>query len=111
MATGRLESGLIDGATATRVDAVGVENEDADPSSIPFFQSRDIASVDDIDQVAGQVATVFALLGARGSFGIKDTADRLLPDLLEPRPGTSAPDGPPAAPPPSSQRDSGAGAG
>ncbi len=29
---------------------------------------------------------VFALLGAEGSFGVKDTADRLLPDLLAPAP-------------------------
>jgi hypothetical protein len=28
------------------------------------------------------VATVFALLGAEGSFGTKGSADRLLPDLL-----------------------------
>jgi hypothetical protein len=30
---------------------------------------------------------VFALGGAEGSFGIKDSADRLLPDLLTPSPG------------------------
>ena len=39
------------------------------------------------DVVSGQVAMVFALLGAEGSFGVKDTADRLLPDLLTPSPG------------------------
>ncbi len=27
---------------------------------------------------------VFALLGAEGSFGVKGSADRLLPDLLAP---------------------------
>jgi hypothetical protein len=32
------------------------------------------------------VATVFALLGAEGNFGVKDSADRLLPDLLTPAP-------------------------
>ena len=31
--------------------------------------------------VAGRLATVFALLGAEGSFGVKGCADRLLPDL------------------------------
>jgi hypothetical protein len=29
---------------------------------------------------------VYALLGTEGNFGIKDTADRLLPDLLTPSP-------------------------
>jgi hypothetical protein len=28
---------------------------------------------------------VFALRGAEGSFGVKSSADRLLPDLLAPR--------------------------
>ncbi len=86
-ATSRLESGLLDGITATRVRAVGVEGSETDPSSITFFSSHDLATVDDIDLTAGKVAMVFALLGAEGNFGVKDTADRLLPDLLTPSPG------------------------
>ncbi len=79
---GTLESGLIAGITATRVPAVGVESSIAEPSSISFFQANDLASVDDVDLTAGQLALVFSLLGAEGSFGIKSSADRLLPDLL-----------------------------
>ena len=70
--------------TATRTPAVGVESSTAEPSSISFFNGNDLSSVDDVDLVAGQLATVFALLGAEGSFGIKGSADRLLPDLLAP---------------------------
>jgi copper transport outer membrane protein MctB len=84
-AAGRLESGLVEGIAATRAAAVGVESTSADPSSVSFFQGNDIASVDDVDLVAGQVAAVFALLGAEGSFGVKGSADSLLPDLLAPR--------------------------
>jgi hypothetical protein len=84
-AAGRLESGLVEGIAATRAPAVGVESTGADPSSVSFFQGNDIASVDDIDLVAGQVAAVFALLGAEGNFGVKGSADSLLPDLLAPR--------------------------
>jgi hypothetical protein len=84
-AAGRLESGLVEGIAATRAPAVGVESTNTDPSSVSFFQGNDIASVDDIDLVAGQVAAVFALLGAEGSFGVKGSADSLLPDLLAPR--------------------------
>lgn len=79
---GTLESGLMSGITATRVPAVGVESSTAEPSSVSFFQANDLASVDDIDLTAGQLALVFSLLGAEGSFGIKGSADRLLPDLL-----------------------------
>jgi Copper transport outer membrane protein, MctB len=81
----RIESGLVSGVVATRAPAVGVEASDTEQSSVSFFVGNDLASVDDVDLVAGQVATVFALLGAEGSFGVKGSADRLLPDLLAPR--------------------------
>jgi hypothetical protein len=79
---GTLESGLMSGITATRTPAVGVETSTAEPSSVSFFQANDLSSVDDVELTAGQVALVFSMLGAEGSFGIKGSADRLLPDLL-----------------------------
>ena len=89
-AAGRFETGLVDGLAATRTTAVGAEASDTDPSSISFFQSRGISSVDDVDLVAGRVAMVYALLGAEGSFGVKDSSDHLLPDLLTPAPVVQA---------------------
>jgi hypothetical protein len=80
----QLESALMAGVTGTREPAVGVEGSTAEPSSISFFQGSDLSSVDDVDLTAGKVALVFAMLGAEGSFGIKGSADRLLPDLLAP---------------------------
>jgi hypothetical protein len=79
---GQFESALMSGMTATRVPAVGIEGTTTEPSSVSFFQSNDLASVDDVDLTAGQLAMVFSLLGAEGSFGVKGSADRLLPDLL-----------------------------
>ncbi|HEX8050606.1 MAG TPA: copper transporter [Solirubrobacterales bacterium] len=78
----QLESALMSGIAATRAPAVGIETSTTDPSSVSFFQSSDLSSVDDIDLTAGQLAMVFAMLGAEGSFGVKGSADRLLPDLL-----------------------------
>ena len=80
----QLESALMSGITATRTPAVGIETSDAETSSVSFFGSNDLTSVDDIDLPAGQLALVFSMLGAEGSFGIKGSADRLLPDLLAP---------------------------
>jgi hypothetical protein len=88
---GQLESGLMSGIVATKAPAVGVETSDSDESSISFFQSNDLSSVDDVDLVAGRLATVFALQGAEGSFGVKGSADRLLPDLIVPPAGAVAP--------------------
>ena len=80
----QLESGLTAGITNTREPAVGIESSTTEPSSISFFQGNDLSSVDDVDVSAGKVALVFAMLGAEGSFGVKGSADRLLPDLLPP---------------------------
>jgi hypothetical protein len=79
---GSFESGLMGGITGTKTPAVGIETSTAEPSSISFFQANDLSSVDDVEMTAGQLALVFSLLGAEGSFGVKGSADRLLPDLL-----------------------------
>jgi len=79
---GTLETGLMSGITGTKEPAVGVETSNTEASSISFFQSNDLSSVDDVEATAGQLAMVFAILGAEGSFGVKSSADRLLPDLL-----------------------------
>jgi hypothetical protein len=81
-AANAFEGGLMSGITATRTPAVGIETSTAEPSSISFFQANDLSSVDDVEMPAGQLALVFSLLGAEGSFGVKNSADRLLPDLL-----------------------------
>jgi Copper transport outer membrane protein, MctB len=79
-----LEAALMDGIEGTRTPAVGVETSDDETSSVSFFSGNDLASVDNVEMTAGRVAMVFALLGAEGSFGVKGSADRLLPDLLPP---------------------------
>ncbi len=84
---GQLEAGLMSGIVATKTPAVGVEVSDGEVSSVSFYQANDLSSVDDVDLVSGRLATVFALLGAEGSFGVKGSADRLLPDLLAPHRG------------------------
>jgi hypothetical protein len=86
--TDAVEDGIIAGIQAAlpnaRLTAVGAEGTATDPSSIPWFSDRDMASVDNVDQLAGKVALVYALGGAEGSYGVKETADALLPDLLAP---------------------------
>jgi hypothetical protein len=89
--TDALESGLLDGLEGRgAIPVVGVERSDADPSSIGFFNSAGLtATVDSVDLVSGRVALVYALNGSEGNYGIKATADRLLPGLRHPRPPAS----------------------
>lgn len=85
--TTALETGLAAGVADSGVTAVAVERSDVSESSIRFFAQFDLATVDSVDLVSGRVALVFALLGAEGSFGIKESADTLLPELLAPSRG------------------------
>lgn len=91
--TERLEHALMRGLGASGAEVVGVETTDTEPSSIGFFEALNVASVDNVDETAGQLALVLALNGAQGSFGVKETADSLLPDLIAgPRALTSTAD-------------------
>jgi len=75
------EDGLVTGLTRIDIPVVGVESTAADPSQVPWFQRQDLASVDAVDDRAGKAALVFALAGADGTFGLKGTADTLLPPV------------------------------
>jgi hypothetical protein len=76
------ESGLLAGVAAAGVPAVGVELTSSEPSQVPWYESRNISSVDNLDATAGQAALGYALAGSRGAYGTKPTADSLLPNAV-----------------------------
>lgn len=80
----RFERALLRGVDRAGATMVGVERSDGERSAIPFFDDRDVSTVDSIDLVSGRVALIFALAGARGAFGVKGSADQLLPEPLVP---------------------------
>lgn len=80
--TAQFESGLLDGVAAVGIQVVGAEATNTEPSQVPWYQSKDISSVDDVDQTAGQAALIYALTGSHGSYGTKSTADSLLPNVV-----------------------------
>ena len=83
----RRASGLIDGVLGglrrARVPVVGVEETTTEPSQIPWYRDHGVASVDNVDDVAGRASLVYALAGAAdGAYGVKPTRDALIPDAL-----------------------------
>lgn len=74
--TDGLVKALADG-TAT---AVGVEQSSTDPSQVAFYADNDLSSVDDVESPAGRIALVFALGGSDGKFGLKGSAERVIPE-------------------------------
>jgi hypothetical protein len=81
-ASSELESGLVDGIADTGTPIVGVELSSTEPSEVPWYQGKDMSSVDDLDATAGQAALVYALTGSHGAYGTKSTADSLLPNVV-----------------------------
>jgi|SRR6185437_9958372 len=79
--TAAFESGLIAGALSTGVPVVGVETGDTEPSQVPWYKAERLASVDNVDTVAGRAALAFALAGDRGAYGAKPSAEALLPSV------------------------------
>lgn len=80
------EAGLIRSIDDAARGTAATERAETDPTTVGTFSGAGIATVDNVDQLPGQVALVFALLGAEGDFGVKEGADALLPDLIPDRP-------------------------
>jgi hypothetical protein len=81
-ASSAFATGLLAGIAAVGVPTVGVELTSTEPSQVPWYESKNLSSVDDLDEPAGQAALIYALAGAHGAFGIKPTADSLLPSAV-----------------------------
>ncbi|MHB1389622.1 MAG: copper transporter [Thermoleophilia bacterium] len=73
------------------VMTVGSEPADAPLSEVPLFLSVDISSVDNLDSRIGQTSLVYILSGEKGAFGIKTTADMLIPILRTPKQAVTTP--------------------
>jgi len=59
---------------------VGVETSKAEHSRMSAYQVANIATVDNVDTAAGKISLVYLLdTGEKGKFGVKSSADRLLP--------------------------------
>jgi len=65
------------------ITVVGCEGTDAVSSYIPAWHKMGIPTVDNADSAIGQIAVICALNGDKAKFGVKDTADRLIPQSLE----------------------------
>jgi Copper transport outer membrane protein, MctB len=77
----------VDGLSVGGTRVVGVESTTTNPSQIRWFNDRRLPSVDNVDELVGRAALIFALAGANGAYGIKDTAQALVPNAASgPRP-------------------------
>jgi len=72
---------MIDLLLARQIPVYGVEETTTSFSYMKEYQKKRISTVDDIDTVSGQAALVMAIAGQAGHYGIKPTAQKLVPPL------------------------------
>src|SRR5829696_173516 len=88
--TSRFLAGIYQGLGSAGIPVVGVEPTRVEQSAIPVFQRYRLSTVDGVDTpvVALAMLLVLADLDAAGDYGVRDTADRILPPI-EPVPASS----------------------
>ncbi|MGI8731289.1 MAG: copper transporter [Solirubrobacteraceae bacterium] len=84
----RMQDGLVRGLAQTGVKVVGIEQSAGDESQISWYRDRELSTIDNVDETAGQAALVFVLAGADGAFGRRDSAQDLLPPVVATAPRT-----------------------
>ena len=85
----RFLGGIYQGLGSAGVPVVGVEPAGVEESAIPVFQRYRLSTVDSADTPVGALAMLLVLADpdAAGDYGVRDTADRILPPI-EPLPTT-----------------------
>jgi hypothetical protein len=83
----RFLAGLYQGLGSAGVPVVGVEPSRVEQSAIPILQRYRLSTVDGVDTPVGALAMLLVLADpdAAGDYGVRDTADRILPPI-EPLP-------------------------
>lgn len=72
---------LINQLKASSLRVIGVETTDCKKSYIEAYQHAGIPTIDNINQPMGIITMVFVLTGIDGDYGVKDSAERLMPVL------------------------------
>lgn len=65
------------------IPVVGVESKDVAFSYIDFYKKEKISTIDNVDDIIGQTSLVFVMTGMNGNYGVKKTANSLMPILSE----------------------------
>jgi hypothetical protein len=81
--TSRFLAGIYQGLGSAGVPVVGVEPTRVEQSAIPVFQRYRLSTVDGVDTPVGALAMLLVLADpdAAGNYGVRDTADRILPPI------------------------------
>lgn len=77
----RIEEPMLQAMQQVGQRVIGCELSGDSGDAVELFQHLKLSTVDCVDTYPGQAALVLVVAGAEGHFGMKQTAERLLPDL------------------------------
>ncbi|WP_353095872.1 copper transporter [Tissierella praeacuta] len=70
---------VIDISKKHNIPILGVEKSNVNYSYMTGYKDLDISTVDNVDMIIGKVAMILAMEGTGGHYGIKDTANGVIP--------------------------------
>ena len=70
---------VVDIGKKYNVPIIGIEKSNVNYSYISKYKDFDISTVDNIDMVTGKVAMILSMKGNPGNYGVKSTADSVIP--------------------------------
>lgn len=70
---------VVDIGKKYNIPIIGIEKSNVNYSYISKYKDFDISTVDNIDMVTGKVAMILAMKGNPGNYGVKATADSVIP--------------------------------
>lgn len=76
-----IDKKIIDICKKANIPVIGIEKESVDYSYIEKYKDNRISSVDNVDTIMGKVALVLAVDGRPGNYGVKPSAESLVPNL------------------------------
>jgi len=78
-----IDSPLIRELKKYSLPVIGVETTDAKISYIEMYKKQNISTVDNVDTVIGQTSLILVMTGKEGHYGVKNSANSLMPFLSE----------------------------
>jgi len=75
-----IDNRIIDISKKANVPIIGIEKQSVKFSYIEKYKDKRISTVDNVDTIIGKVALILAMDGRPGNYGVKPSAESLVPD-------------------------------
>lgn len=76
-----IDKRIIDVCKRLNIPIIGIEKENVNFSYVDKYKNNRISSVDNVDTIIGKIALVLAMDGRPGNYGVKSSAESLIPNL------------------------------